>query len=293
MIMTPLLKSFAAFVLSNRRPDRVYTLSSLLKAGYTGPVYIVVDDEDPTLPEYLAKHGDRVVVFNKAAIAKTFDLADNFHAKRGAVVFARNAVFQIARELGIKYFVQLDDDYTEFAYKFDGQGLYRARRIRSLDKVFATMVKFLEVSRADTVCMAQGGDFIGGAESRYGQAMLLLRKAMNTFVCCTDRPFSFVGRINEDVNTYVTRGMRGRLMLTVNPVAITQKQTQSNAGGMTGTYLAEGTYFKSFYTVMMAPSCVKVSRMGEKHRRIHHKIRWRYAVPKILDATLRKEERTG
>lgn len=42
----------------------------------------------------------------------------------------------------------------------------------------------------------------------------------------------------------------------------TQMQTQKNAGGMTETYLESGTYLKSFYSVMYAPSCVKLNTMG-------------------------------
>ena len=101
---------FCAFILTHGRPDNVKTLKTLEKAGYTGKVYIVIDDEDDNEQEY--------------------------------------------------------------------------RKI------------------------AQGGDFIGGAKSlnfRKG----ILRKAMNTFICDTERPFTFVGRINEDVNTYVTLGSRG------------------------------------------------------------------------------------
>lgn len=32
---------------------------------------------------------------------------------------------------------------------------------------------------------------------------------MNSFICDTERPFSFMGRFNEDVNTYITHGETG------------------------------------------------------------------------------------
>ena len=41
---------------------------------------------------------------------------------------------------------------------------------------------------------------------------------------------------------------------------------------------------------MCAPSCVKVGMMGENHRRIHHSIDWKYAVPKILSDKYKKEK---
>jgi hypothetical protein len=111
---------------------------------------------------------------------------------------------------------------------------------------------------------------------------------MNTFICSTDRPFQFFGRINEDVNTYTNLGNRGGLFFTVINVAIIQKQTQSNSGGMTDLYLDSGTYVKSFYSVMYTPSAVKIADMGHTHRRLHHKINWSSAVPVILSEAHRK-----
>ena len=43
---------FAAFVLSHGRPDDVVTVASLKRSGYSGRLFVVVDDEDPTLDRY-------------------------------------------------------------------------------------------------------------------------------------------------------------------------------------------------------------------------------------------------
>jgi hypothetical protein len=51
---------------------------------------------------------------------------------------------------------------------------------------------------------------------------------------------------------------------------------------MTEAYLDSGTYVKSFYTVMVAPSCTSIRIMGPIHKRLHHKINWRTAVPLII-----------
>ena len=69
---------------------------------------------------------------------------------------------------------------------------------------------------------------------------------------------------------------------------ITQKTTQSNAGGMTETYLDMGTYLKSFYSVIYSPSCVKISEMGDAHKRIHHAVNWDKCVPQILNEKWKK-----
>jgi hypothetical protein len=115
---------------------------------------------------------------------------------------------------------------------------------------------------------------------------------MNSFICSTARPFSFIGRVNEDVNTYTTIGRTGGIFFTVLQAKLVQKQTQSNSGGMTELYLDSGTYVKSFYSVMYCPSSVKVGVMGDPrsgHVRLHHAIDWTRTAPLILREEHRKK----
>lgn len=281
-------ENFCAFILTHGRADRVYTLKTLEKCGYTGRVILVVDNEDKTVEEYRKRYGDMVYVFDKLAVAKRIDEGDNFNDRR-AIIYARNACFDIAKELGIEYFIELDDDYVEFRHKRDDQEVYCDKRILDLDSVWLAMLQFLKDTPLLSVAMAQGGDFLGGAKGsapRYWRKPR--RKAMNSFICSVSRYFEFFGRINEDVNTYTNLGFRGGLFMTIGDVALQQKQTQSNAGGMTDLYLASGTYVKSFYTVMYQPSSVRIEMMASKHGRLHHKIDWNKTVPCIVHEQYRK-----
>ena len=120
----------------------------------------------------------------------------------------------------------------------------------------------------------------------------LSRKCMNSWFCDVDKPIRFFGHMNEDVSAYVTYGHRGQLFLTVFQSKLVQKPTQTTPGGMSDLYLTSGTYAKSFYTVMANPSCVQIGAMGDprgSEYRIHHKINWHIAVPKIIDEKHRKK----
>jgi len=284
---------FCAFILTHGRPDRVYTYKTLQRAGYTGKVFIVIDDEDKTADEYRKRFGDKVIQFCKADIAKTFDEADNFDDRR-AIVYARNACFALAEKVGCKYFIQLDDDYTHFGTRFGTGGkIFSTQVSRSLDLVFSVALDFYLAAKFASIAFAQGGDLIGGPAANYPR---MRRKAMNTFICSTDRPFRFVGRVNEDVNTYTTEGRRGLLFGTLTHYYIVQQTTQKNSGGMSDMYLDSGTYIKSFYSVMMCPSSVKIGMLGDPgrgknhkgHYRIHHKINWHNTAPKILNEEWKK-----
>lgn len=279
------LDKFGVFILSNQRAGHVDTVKTLRRQGYTGDIYIVIDDKDPEGPEYMAEFGDKVMQFSKQESVKHFDIMDNFHDFR-AVVYARNEIHRMASKLGLEYFLELDDDYNSFGIRFMEQGKLKQKTISNLDCMFEDMLDFLDESKALTIAFAQGGDYIGGDNSNWHKR--LLRKSMNTFFCRTDRPFKFTGTINEDTNAYVDLGRRGELMLTVMDVCINQRETQANEGGLSTIYLDRGTYIKSFYTVMEQPSSVKVAMMGAGHYRLHHSVEWNATVPKILNQKYRR-----
>ncbi len=284
---------FAAFILTHGRPDNVLTLRFLETGGYTGRVFLVIDDEDPAGPEYRDRYGDRVLTFSKDEVDPLFDRYDNSPDRR-SVVWARNACWGLARQVAARYFVQLDDDYYDPKFRRCGvrgggsEPTYHGWTIRTtLDDVFEAMIRFIAGTPAVTIAMSQGGDHIGG-EGNANAATRLIRKAMNSFVCDAERPFRFVGRLNDDVNTYVTHGALGVLMFTHTDLQLDQLPTQSNPGGLTDLYADSGTYVKSFYTVIAAPSCVTVRTMGRHNLRWHHAVNWRHAVPKILHERHRK-----
>lgn len=280
---------FVAFILTHGRVNSVITDKTLRRCGYTGSIVYVVDNDDDQAEKYKKKF-HHVSIFDKEAISKTFDEADNFDDRR-TIIYARNACFQIAENLGFKYFIELDDDYDTFSFTYGRGGIVKQKTIKQLDRILEAMIRFYESAPITTVAMAQRGDFIGGRENDIVRGEKLKRKAMNSFICSTDRPFKFVGRINEDVNTYTTLGSRGHLFLQIPHVAINQKQTQSNKGGMTDIYISQGTYVKSFYSVMMMPSSVKVGMMGNsvETQRLHHIINWNNTVPKIISEDFKKK----
>lgn len=287
-------RNFAVFILTHGRADNVTTYNTIRRQGYTGKVYFIVDNLDSQIEKYQKKFGkENVIIFDKPEIASRIDTMDNFD-KMNVILFARNACFEIAEKLGLTHFLELDDDYTDFSFRYIKDGtLKHDKHATNLDAVFSAFCDCLDETGAVTVAMAQSGDFIAGANGGVFRKRVV-RKAMNSFFCRTDRPFKFSGRINEDVNTYTLLGSQGNLIFTATEASLNQLQTQSNKGGMTETYLDSGTYLKSFYSVMAMPSAVKISMMGgggkgHNYYRIHHNVSWNNCVPKIIDEKYKKE----
>ena len=311
-------KDFVVFILTHGRVDNQYTYRSLCEQGYTGRCVFVLDNEDGQVEEYKRRYGaDNCYVFDKLAMSKRID--EVFRGDRRVIVYARNACFDAARDLGYKYFIELDDDYTSFVWRFDAECAYTPKtpKIKNLDVVFESMLRYYINTPLTSLAMAQGGDFIGGSSNqmlRYyintpltslamaqggdfigGSSNQMLRsigtkrKAMNSFICSVDRPFEFKGRIKEDVNAYTQLTSVGKIFLTIVQCNLQQKITQSNGGGMTDVYRDSGTYVKSFSSVIVFPSGVKVTLLNSHHKRIHHNVYWEHTAPKILQEKWRKK----
>jgi hypothetical protein len=281
-------KDYTVFIISNNRPNKVYTDIMLKKYNYTGTSYIVLDDEDKSVNEYIKNFGaDRIKIFNKKEIADKTDEGNNFDNRR-TTTHARNACFDIAEQLGYKYFLVLDDDYTVFRYRYIDKYITKGY-VNNLDNLFLQTFKFYKNNNFISIAFAQGGDFIGGESCGLLKNYIYNgRKCMNSFFCSTDRRFWFLGQLNEDVNTYVTYGNKGGLFLTIPFVGLEQKATQLTNGGMTDAYLKYGTYVKSFTTVMMQPSSVFVAMMGFTKNRLHHRVIQRNTVPMIVKEMYKK-----
>lgn len=194
-----------------------------------------------------------------------WDTCDAYSFKN-VIFFARNISFKIAESLGYRYFITLEDDYYELAYRkiHDGH-LLRSSRLTLLPNFNEMCEVYFRVLDSSpfllTTALAQDGDYLGGVNSRMCKNMVLF-KGMNFFFCDTHKQFEFKGRVNEDVNQYSYNSQRGKLSCTLTGIVVNQEVTQTSKGGMSELYRDNGTWLKSVYSVVNAPNCVTIDRIG-------------------------------
>ena len=283
------IDDFCVFILSFGRSDNVITYNTLHKESkqFSQDVYIICSDDDKDLDNYKIKFGENVLVFNKDILNEYIDKGNNFDDKK-VILFARNICFGFAKKLGYRYFVEFDDDYSQFSQRFvahtETGDMLKQRQLLDYDIMFKSHLDLLKSTPCRTIAFSQNGDYIGGAGNG-DNARGWKRKAMNSFFCDTEKPFLFFGLLNEDVNYYSTAGRMGILNYSMYGYSLNQGTTQANSGGMTDEYLASGTYVKSFYSVMYCPSAVKISLLGNpgKEKRIHHNVKGENCYVKVLD----------
>lgn len=278
---------FALFILTHKRARQQITLKTLRKSGYTGKVFMLCDTKDPELELYKELYGDMVKTFDKKDYIKKFDLMTN-EVKLNAVVYARNAVYDVARDLGLDYIVVMDDDYSVFNYSVDKNAFYKRTKVKDMDRLIRAHLRFLSRAKLATLAFAQGGDFVGGWNGTILKTGFRpLRKAMNVFFFRVNDPVPYNGTINEDSTMGVEQAAMGRVVLTNCLVQLEQTTTQQAGGGLTDIYKDAGTYQKSFYTLMASPSSVKVQYQRAVGR-VHHLINGDMTYPKIISADLKK-----
>jgi hypothetical protein len=277
------MRNSAVFILTRKRPFNQKTFKTLERQHYTGKTYFLLDDTDPTISDYIHEYGEQnVKIFNRGKVAEYTDSMDNFTPRTG-ILYSRQYSYELARDLGIDYFLQLDDDYTSFQYRYPSNGKLKGSEYSDLDRVFETYYEALDdIPLLTCVAFAQGGDLVGGQIRNPFK-----RKAMNGIFCKTDRIWKFSGTINEDVNGYITNQQTGSLCMTYLNSMLVQTQTQSASGGMTDIYVDSGTYVKSFYSVIANPAAANVSVLCDysantPRPRFHHNCVQNHYAPKII-----------
>ena len=278
-------REYAIFIPSYNRSDNVKTVDALRKHWYTGEIFIVCSDDDKSLLQYKEKYGNSVKVFNKEEYWEKTDTVDSFKSMK-TVLYARNAIWDIARECWYEYFWVFDDDYTAFNFRWPQWWKLKAKNIENMDYILDCMLEYYKKTPFKSIAMGQAWDFIWWVWNAL--VKWPKRKVMNSFLLSQKRRFRYRWTMNDDVTTYTYYGIRWDLFLTVQKVALIQWLTQQNAWWLTDIYLDKWTYVKSFYTVIVAPSCCKICTMGNVNRRIHHKMLYTYAFPMILSAKWKK-----
>lgn len=271
------MKDFAVYILSHARANTQATEKSLRKAGYTGEIVFVVDDLDLERPIYEANFGEQVSVFDKRAYA---DRSDSGKNKSGlaAVLYARNAAYDIARERGHRWFVEMDDDFTGFATRIGKGNGTEERDIKTMDAWLGAYLEFFKRSGVALLGIGTQGDYIGGKSSRackYG----VKPTASGVMFCDTENRVRFVSSRNEDMSSDLLAWRGGQIVMSVLPMYFKTKLGKG-AGGMRETYATMSQYEMFMQPILWCPSSMKLKIV--KGGGMFQSVEKEYALPKII-----------
>ena len=204
---------------------------------------------------------DHVVSFDKKEQAKITDTITGSDELR-SVVFARNACYDIANKLGLKYFAEFDDDLSNFCIRYVAENQLKTAAISDFDAVVNAMIEFMDVSDAWSVGIHSANGMIGGINGKFKQG--LLRGVYQSFILRTDKRIEFKGLTNQDDNAANLLNQVGNLTFQIMMLNQASPKRASNEGGLHDLYKNVNQYLRTLNTLIVSPSNHKIwLRNGE------------------------------
>lgn len=249
---------FAVIIISHGRPQ-CETVTTLRDSGYTGEIYIVIDDEDKTGEEYLKLYGtEHVHIFHKH---EWFDVGDNMDAPRTVGVFARNECLKVARSKNLKYYLEMDDDLKALSFRYENNNHLKGKKVKNFDCVVEAICGYFDKSDVDCLGFGNAVDYIGGLPT-FNEGKIS-RMPMNSYFLRTKNDFLWLGRNSDDRITVLNQQQKGQYWFRFIPIHAvydvwSPKKGSKESGGSISIYNELGSYVLRFYGVIFHPSCVKM-----------------------------------
>lgn len=279
---------FGLIIISHGRPE-CETVKTLRESGYTGKIYIVVDDEDKTLDRYLEIYGcENIHIFHKY---EWFDVGDNMDSPRTVGVFARNECLKVAREKGLKYYLEMDDDCKGLSFRYNDDGHLRGKKIKHFDSVINAICEYFDESDISGLGFGSAFDYIGGVQAF--ETSPVSRLLMNSFFLRADDNIMWLGRNSDDFITVISQQQQGKAWIkftniqAVYDVWSPKKKDKKQQGGSIEIYNSIGAYCLRFYGVIFHPDCYCV-KMKISNTNCDGSAKANYTYPKIISQRWQK-----
>ena len=284
---------FAVLINTNGRPDKQITIDTLRKCGYTGKIYLIIDDLDQTAKKYYEKYSDLVIEFKKKEYEKNADTFLNYEMLN-TVLYARNASFDIAKELGLEWFIICDDDITNMSYKIILNDKLISHKAIKLDSFFDACIDFMKNTSMECLSSCEEGLYIGGANDNVKNGLVWRMGHFWLFNSNFNRRFR--GAFHEDRIFSDDNAMNkcfGLSLLAISTPSFKQNNQEhkhkqhkqhKQEGGMQKQYSDTGMYIPRYFSVIAHPdfNFIEIKKEIVARRRKEN------ADPKILSDTWRK-----
>lgn len=257
--------NFAVFITTHSRVESTTTYDTLRRAGYTGKIYTVVDNEDEQLMRYLNRYPD-VLVYNKQL---QFNRCDKVikTTQKASVTYARNAVEEYAKHFKLDTFLVCDDDIIGLRYRWvEGDTVRSLAMTSGLDKVLEYYAQFIldhDIAVTSFVHMLFYMSGVHNLNKRISEQ----RDAVQIFFRNTKFDMNWIGVMRQDILTNTETSKRGYIWWALPFITYDAKamnETGENKGGMIDTYKNISEFERTFLGVITSPFCIKVGCANDR-----------------------------
>lgn len=272
---------YGVFIPTHGRAKSQVTMNMLLDCGFTGDIWLVCDNLDDSLDEYIELYGDRVLVFDKRDWAMRTDRLTN-EVELGTVLYARNYIQWVGEQKGYDVIGVFDDDLDSFSIRYELDGRLQTHLMEDgMDDLIAGIIEFVLDGNIMAMSLAHNGGYFGGLEGEFKEG-LTRNPSGAWFMNLTEKlPQCFRGIVNEDSIYVRDAGRVGGLVFKLMDVMFSTPKRGTNEGGHSEMYSEMSKYIHSSYVKIASPSTMSMLDDGGRRtnrKAIHSEIiseRWR------------------
>jgi len=275
------------FIPSYHRADNLKTVNYYKRIGWNmDNIHVVIDSETDDIPDYeyqAERTGFNLHIFNMQEARKRYDYVHRPSQSRRSAGQARNQFYDIAKSLGIDFFMIQDDDTQGYQNKKLGKYLGMSSS-DDVNAVFEGIKNFMLKRKIGVFGVSQTGDFFGGTNKK-----LLRNKVMNTTFVNTAYVYRGErGVQDDDTSQFVTIMNEGLFTGSIGDgLVLQQTQSATASGGLTELYNECKLLNKALVCPIQFPSAICANKQEKNGGRIHHQIRHKYLAPRLLKGTKR------
>lgn len=277
---------YAVFICTHGRPDSQYTLETLNRCGYTGKVYLIVDDEDDTVHNLMKNTQDKasIAMFNKQMYIDKSDTGTN-EDQRKCILYAKNFCEDFAKGLNLDAFIIADDDITKFRYRYVEDNKLKTLNITEMDAIIEAYLEAM----FDCDMAATGFGFtqfyFSGIHSFDNDNIQKYRVPYNFVFRNSKHRIDWMSWFGEDIITAVYYGRIGEYMTAIPYVQQEIVPLASADGGMKDTYDSNSDVRLAMQNVMYLPTELKAYQYKGKFMA---SINRDNAFPRVINSRYKK-----
>lgn len=278
---------FAVFIISHERADRVDTYTVLKKGGYTGKIFVVVDDVDKQLNEYKERFKKNLLIFNKMDYIDSADTVEPYK-RYASAVYARNAVEDFAKEIHLDTFLMIDDDITGLRYRWVENGSVKSLVVKGgLDKVFEYYSQYMLDTEIACTSFPFTMFYIAGThdlERRISE----YRHTYQIHIRNAHKEVEWTGTINHDTITQLLTMKKGYIWWSIPHLVFDAKPMNSEKGGLKEVYDTIGDFNMAFLAMITSPDCCSIVPSKGKRSSLQIKENKLTSYPMIVSQEYKK-----
>lgn len=274
------------FICTHGRPNTQLTLKMLHSYKYSGKIYLVLDDTDATIQQYIDNYGaENILIFNKNHYINMVETVSN-KPKYACILYAKAAVEDIAQSMGLQSFIIADDDLTCIRARYPINNKLGSKKLgTNFNEIMYELNKLLINGNVCALSPLYTSFFIGGINSFTDEHIESARFTYIFVLRNAKHKIDWLADYGEDNITSFEQNKLGYLQLGIPYLQEDSvSPTVRLEGGMTETYKTD-TFALCMRCVVVEPAYMSTRWYNGKYV---PKIQRKNSLPKIISGRFKK-----